>query len=65
MTRKCKAELVEKKIVEFEGHVDATEALIREINLDLERKAESDLVDMIRNDKVSKGDIAEYLPPYL
>ena len=65
MTRKCKAELIEKKVVEFEGHVETTEALIREIHVDLDRKAESDLVDMIRNDKISKGELAEYLPPYL
>ena len=31
MTRKGKAELIENKIVEFEGHVETTEELLREI----------------------------------
>ena len=40
MTRKGKAELIEQKIVEFEGHVETTEELLREVHVDLERKAE-------------------------
>jgi hypothetical protein len=65
MTRKGRNDLIEKKIIEFEGHVETIEGLIREIHVDIERKAESDLVDMIRDDKVSKSDMGEHLPAYL
>ena len=33
MTRKGKAELIEQKIVEFEGHIETTEELLREIHV--------------------------------
>ena len=33
MTRKGKAELIEQKIIEFEGHVETTEELLREVHV--------------------------------
>jgi len=65
MSRKGKTEVFEAKILEFEGHIDTVEGHLRGIHLQLEQKAESDLVDLLRNDKLSCADLESKLPGHL
>ena len=65
MSRKGKTEVFEAKILEFEGHVDTIEGHLRNIHLQLDQKAESDLVELLRNDKVSCADVEAKLPGHL
>lgn len=65
ISRKCKSDLIEKKIVEFEEVVTAIEDHIRTMQYQIESKCDKDLADIIRDDKVSKTDFAHYLPYYL
>ena len=65
ISRKCKSDLIDQKILEFENVVTTLEEHLRNIQFQMDLKCDKDFVDIIREDKVSKNDLSVHLPDYL
>jgi hypothetical protein len=62
ISRKTKGELIEKKIMEFEDNIAKIEEILRKLEKSIDEKPSMQLIDLVRDDKVSKKDIYSYIP---
>ena len=53
---------MEKKIIEFEENFLSIEAMLAKLEEMVDSKPSMDLIDIVRDDKVSTKDIYQYIP---
>lgn len=65
MTSKERQNFINLKVAQFEDTMAEVEEHLKSLQMDLDSKADKDLLDIVRNDKVSKAEFVNFLPSYL
>lgn len=65
MTNKERQGFINAKVAQFEDAMAEVEEHLKSLQLDVDGKADQDLLDIVRGDKISKADLKNHLPSYL